>query len=525
MADLCLGIARARLGPAAALISPAKGIAACEENRLTRARQAATSGPPELAIQELLAYLGGADADIHTVAVVKDEDQTDWWRGAAGATGRTATREFLKVNAHQAHAEYAFRGSGFDTALVVVCDASVPAGYTAQVSGVRDQGSGIREQGSTTKVSKAGSLESVGRFHIARIYSALTAALGLQPARDEHLVEAMARAGDASRSSIGEMIELTADGIAVREDFQQAITKAIFAPNPEAVRRNIAAAVQQKLGRCLDELLRRLAKQTDARRLCLSGGLFFNTHFTTMAAACEVFDDTYLPPHAGRGGSALGAALLAPDAKDASDVGSPYLGPGYSDAQVKEALENCKLSYDLQREDQVIDTVLRALSRGRLVGWFHGRLEWGPRALGHRTVLADPFSAHVLDNLNGYLKKRPAYRSYGVSVPRSKLQELFEGPKASPFMQYEYRPRDPEKFRAILPQGVKTLRVHSVDESEPRYLRLLERWGEMSGTPVLVNTSFNGFHEPLVCSPRDAIRVFYGTGLDLLALEDFVLRK
>jgi carbamoyltransferase len=206
-------------------------------------------------------------------------------------------------------------------------------------------------------------------------------------------------------------------------------------------------------------------------------------------------------------------------------LASPYLGPGYTDADVKAALENCKLAYDLQREDQVLATVVHALSRGHLVGWFHGRLEWGPRALGHRTVLGDPFSPHVLDNLNGYLKKRPAHRTYGVSVPRTRVAEFFDGSDESPYMQYEYQPRDPEKFRAILPAGVKTLRVHTVDERTPRYLRLLEQWGELTGAPVLVNTSFNGFHEPLVCSPRDAIRVFYGTGLDLLALEDFVLRK
>ena len=110
-------------------------------------------------------------------------------------------------------------------------------------------------------------------------------------------------------------------------------------------------------------------------------------------------------------------------------------------------------------------------------------------------------------------------------MPKSQAHELFDGPPASPFMQFEYRPRDPERFRTILPPGVETLRVHTVDDSEPRFLRLLELWGEKTGTPVLVNTSFNGFHEPLVCSPRDAIRVFYGTGLDVLALEDFVLRK
>jgi carbamoyltransferase len=214
----------------------------------------------------------------------------------------------------------------------------------------------------------------------------------------------------------------------------------------------------------------------------------------------------------------------------AAQIGSPYLGPSYSDREIKETLENCKLSFDLLHADRLFDVVLHALSRGRLVGWYHGRLEWGPRALGHRSVLADPLAPHVLENLNGFLKRRPSYRTYGISVPTSELDRYFEraersAPAASPFMQFEYRPRDPEKFRPVLPEGVETLRVHTVDESEPRFLRLLQLWGERTGVPVLVNTSFNGFHEPLVCSPRDAIRVFYGTGLDLLALENFYLRK
>jgi carbamoyltransferase len=223
----------------------------------------------------------------------------------------------------------------------------------------------------------------------------------------------------------------------------------------------------------------------------------------------------------------MGAALVAgADGEIASaEVGSPYLGPAYTSTHIKEALDNCKLSYDLLHDERLLDEVVRALSRGRLIGWFHDRLEWGPRALGHRSVLADPLALHTLDNLNGFLKRRPAYRSYGVSVPLAAVHEWFEGPAESPFMQFEYRPRDPERFRTILPPGVEWLRVHTVNDSQPRFLRLLTMWGEKTGTPVLVNTSFNGFHEPLVCSPRDAIRVFYGTGLDMVALENFVLRK
>jgi predicted NodU family carbamoyl transferase len=450
------GTSHARLGPAAALIDTTRQIvAACEENRLTRAVDAGSPGPPRLAMEELLRYIGGGENEIsRSIDVDQDTD------------------------ARRAHAEYAFRASGFDSAVVLVCDANRPRGWAAW-----DFASGAANE-------VAGEL---GDYPIAASYSDLTASLGFRPMRDEHLVEALARARQ-----------------------------------PEA------STTQHRLGEELLALLELVREHSTSRSLCLAGGLFFNTYFTTLAAGAGVFDRTYVPPHPGRNGAAAGAALLA--AKEASTsasaerIGSPYLGPSYSDREIKETLENCKLSFDLLHGDRLFDVVLHALSRGRLVGWYHGRLEWGPRALGHRSVLADPLAPHVLDNLNGFLKRRPSYRTYGVSVPLRDLDTYFErsdtrAPAASPFMQFEYRPRDPEKFRPVLPEGVQTLRVHTVDEGEPRFLRLLQLWGERTGVPVLVNTSFNGFHEPLVCSPRDAIRVFYGTGLDILALEDFYLRK
>ncbi len=417
MAQLRVGLARARLGPAAALINPDRGSAACEENRLTRARQVPSIGPPTLSVPELAAYLGASENDIATVAVVRDPAAPAWWKAHKSVNDRRSAA--IEIDPHTAHAEYVFRASGFDEAVTVVCDDAVPDGYTAFLS----SGSAIRP------------LASVGRFPIARVYGEVTEGLGLQAARDEHLVEAMARAGDG-RARVADLISIADEGMTVAANLRAAIEQAVSTgADRERTRLDCAAAAQQRLGHCMVELLQRLSRTTSATRVCLSGGLFFNTHFTTTAAASGAFAETYVPPHPGRNGSAMGAALVG-GGPIPPDVGSPYLGPGYSDPQIKEALENCKLAYDLQREEQVIETVLRALSRGQLVGWYHGRLEWGPRALGHRTVLADPRSAHVLENLNGYLKKRPAHRTYGVSVPMTRLSELFDGSRPSPFMQY-----------------------------------------------------------------------------------------
>jgi carbamoyltransferase len=501
-----LGIARARMGPAAALIDASGGtVRACEENRLSRARQAPTSGPPELAIAALLGAGGYRTTDIASTGIIRDPDMRDW--ATAGVS--------IDVDAHQAHADYARRVASADDALCVVCDSTTAAGWTAWRG----------RQGESLKRIDA----DLGRFPLTHVYGELTQALGLTVMRDEHLVESLARSGRADQDAIAGQITCGAEGISVPPAFRSTVDAAISsAADAHRARRDIAASVQQRLGQCLVELLRRLSSSVGGLSrppgLFLSGGLFFNTHFTTAAAQSGIFTDTYVAAHPGRNGAAVGAALSAASAASPS-LSSPYLGPDYDAAAVKEALDNCKLSYDLLRPEKLYDITLHALGRGRLVGWYHGAMEWGPRALGHRSVLADPLSPHVLDNLNGFLKQRPSYRGYGVSVPLSRLADFFEGPPASPYMQYEYRPRDRERFRPILPPGVETLRVHTVDDSEPRFLRLLNLWGEKTGAPVLVNTSFNGFHEPLVCSPRDAIRVFYGTGLDMLALEDFLLRK
>jgi carbamoyltransferase len=154
-------------------------------------------------------------------------------------------------------------------------------------------------------------------------------------------------------------------------------------------------------------------------------------------------------------------------------------------------------------------------------------MEWAHRSLGNRSILANPFCPYVLENLNAFLKHRAGYRGYGVSVPEQVATHFFEGPPVSRFMEFEYKGRDQNHLRHILPEGTTTLRVQTIPVADDtrRFHLLHEAFGAATGTPVLVNTSFNGFSEPMVCTPRDAIRVFFGTGLDMLVLDRFVLRK
>lgn len=492
---IVLGVSGSRQGPSAALVG-SRLLAACEENRLSRVRLTGDVPTPVLATSELLKFLERPATSIRAIAVT----------GGGQFNGRPATH----VDHHLAHAVYAFLSSPFDEALVVVCDSAVEAGWTAW----RGTASGLTP------------LEvDCGAFPLASLYSQLTTAFGLASGHHEHIVEALARVGRGGAHPAADAIDVTDAGVVLGPGWAESIA----APDGErgtATQVATASAVQQRLSDALIELLVRLQRASGAQRACLTGGLFYNTHFTTAAATRGPFQDVFVPPHPGSGGAAIGAALtVSGDRVERTLMSSPFLGPGYSIARVKEALDNCKLSYALLTEDRILDAVIDALGRGWLVGWFEGRMEWGPRALGHRSVLASPLSEHVLENLNGFLKQRPWYRSYGVSVPLSRVSEFFDGPPVSAYMQFEYRPKDPDRFRSMLPPGATTIRVHTVDDREPRLLRLLDLWGQRSGYPMLVNTSFNGFHEPLVCTSRDAVRVFYGTGLDMLVLESFLLSK
>ena len=286
----------------------------------------------------------------------------------------------------------------------------------------------------------------------------------------------------------------------------------------------LAAALQSRIIDLLLEFLREVRRRSDCDRLCLAGSLFYHSAINTAAKREGAFAEVFIPVDPGNAGLAVGTALYAN--AGAPRMTSAFLGPAYTPDEVKGTLDNCKLSYSWESDEHVTTIVVEALVRGYLVGWFDGAMEWGPRALGARSILASPFSPFVLENLNRFLKHREPWRGYALSGLESAIREHFDGPRDANFMECDFRPHDRERFRHVLPDSEAALRVQTVGaQSPPRFRRLLEAFGRATGLPILVNTSFNGFHEPIVCSPRDAVRVFYGSGLDLLALEQFILKK
>ena len=205
---------------------------------------------------------------------------------------------------------------------------------------------------------------------------------------------------------------------------------------------------------------------------------------------------------------------------------SPFLGPSYDGEEIKATLDNCKLNYQWVSDNEAIEIAVEDLQRGRLIAWFEGAMEWGPRALGGRSILANPFSPYVLDNLNRYLKQRDPWRGYALSGLEPHVGRLFDGPDGSPFMECDYTPRESRCFQHVLPGPGAAVRIQTVGaDAPPRFRGLLSAFGAAAGAPMLVNTSFNAFREPMVCSPRDAVRVFFGSGIDTLVLEQFVIRK
>ena len=290
---------------------------------------------------------------------------------------------------------------------------------------------------------------------------------------------------------------------------------------------DFAAAVQDTLERALLHITSVAKAKTASNNLCLGGGVFMNCAGNGRIRSVAAGAPVYVFPNPGDAGLPVGAALLA--ARDAGEpacdpLDTAYLGPAFSARQIEDALAaEPRVSYC--RPADLSTEVAGALASGLVAGWFQGRMEFGPRALGNRSILADPRRVDIRDKVNA-LKGREAWRPLAPVVLQSEAGKYFELQGESPFMMFAARVR-PERS-AEVPAVVHvdgSARPQTVRAAQnPPLFRLLEAFRDLTGVPVLLNTSFNQAGEPIVCSPADAIRTFLNTGLDLLVLGDFVAR-
>ena len=325
---------------------------------------------------------------------------------------------------------------------------------------------------------------------------------------------------------------------------------------------NLAASVQVVTEEIMVRLARDAARKTGERNLCMAGGVALNCVANGMLARAGVFDRIWVQPAAGDAGGAVGAALAAyhlahghprkasatghAPSRSSDAMHGSFLGPRFSTVDAKKELDALGAIYREHSRQNVIDLAARALASGRALGWMQGRMEFGPRALGARSILADPRSPTMQHRLNLKIKDREDFRPFAPSVLAERTSEWFELDGDSPYMLFVSRVV-PNKCRSAMDEGnVKGLdrlgivrsdipavthvdrsaRIQTVHyETNPRYHDLLSRFESLTGCPVLVNTSFNVRGEPIVCSPSDAFRCFMGTELDVLVIEDLVLYK
>ncbi len=491
-----LGIGGVLGDAAAALIKDGQIAAAVEEAKLTRRPEPGRL--PEAAIAACLKIAGLQPSDIDHVALARPLPP--------GSALPSALRGFTKakvdtVDHHAAHAAAAYYVSPFEDATVITLDRE----------GDLRCGARWRGTGNTLTLEE----EILYPNSIAELYGHVTVLLGMRACSDEHRVQWLSMSGKPR------FAEAIAESI-----HDRVVDQVLGVPQirNQEDRADLAASMQH----ALETYVMRMAE--GATNVCLGGGVAWNA--VLVAALERRFKGVFAQPAAGNAGTALGAALHAwhgvAGKSNRLDAGSYYLGPDFTVQEVKEALENCKLRFKLlETVPARIDAAVSQLENNHIVAWMQGRMEFGPRALGNRSILASPRDPYSTENLNTFIKHREASRKFAASVPAEIASEYFEtGPNARHLASVgTVRPQHKEQFKGAILSG-DAVRVHTVSkEDNPLYWRLLHAFGAKTGLPVLYNTSFNLFGEPLVCTPRDAVRSFYSSGIDAMVAGNFLLEK
>ncbi len=438
-----------------------------------------------------------------------------------------AKTRFRFVDHHLAHAISAYAFSGFDDSAVLVLD-----------------GRGAWEATSLWR-GRNGRLEHLWTIpwpnSLGLFYAQFTHYLGFTPYSDEWKVMGLAPYGEPGISLRDFIVpddnpyRVDTHRLLGRDSAPIAGIESRLGPGRvsesdiDARHKNMAFAVQDMCEQAMITLARAAVAQTGCRSLCLAGGVALNSKANGKILASSLVDRIFVQPAASDDGVCLGAAL-APMLDDNGKFPSrkmrhAYLGTEFSDAEISKALETYKI-----RSTRVADPAAAAaemLANGKILGWFQGRMEFGPRALGSRSILADPRDPEMNAKVNNAVKFREWWRPFAPSMLSEVASEYLESASDSPFMVLTAQVR-PEK-RAVIPSVTHvdgSARPQTVERDvSPLYWRLIYEFGQRTGVPVVMNTSFNLRGEPIVCSPTDAIRTFFSSGMDALVIGNFVVEK
>jgi carbamoyltransferase len=550
---LTLGINYGSHDSAAAIARDGEILFATAEERLSRKKYDGSF--PLHAIRAALAHAGAELADLDEVAfgwqqlsAVRSADLRNfltgahpigWWGALRAQTvGRIEEYQrdgerlfrrhvgspkngFKRIDHHYAHALSTYPVSGFDEATVVVIDGR---GAWEATSIWHGKGTELR------LVDMVRWPNSIGLF-----YAQFTWWLGFERFQDEWKVMGLAPYGGPG-VDLGGFISVTDGHYSVNArlllDHLSRIEKALGpARKPEEPlldrHRDVAWAVQDACERAELAVITRAISLTGSRNLCLAGGVALNSKANGLILSERLVDRIFIQPAATDDGVAIGAALAAPVAAGfrCGEMTKAYLGPQSRPEEIEAALRTYKLSYE--RLDNPAETAAELLTEGKLIGWYQGRGEFGPRALGNRSILADPRDVRNRDRVNNAVKFREDWRPFAPSVLEEAGASLFENYHTTPFMTLTFQVK-PEKKEAISAavHVDGSARVQSVtrDQNE-RYYDLIKSFAAKTGVPAVLNTSFNLKGEPIVNSPFDAIRTFYTSGLDALILDRYLIVK
>jgi len=436
---------------------------------------------------------------------------------------------------HLAHAASAYYCSGFPESAILVFD-----GHGEENTTTIFRGDGRRIH----RLKEINIPHSLGWF-----YSAFTEFLGWNPNEGEVKLMGLAPFGAPDpevERLVRDVLQITEDGYRVDADylfygprsygrfFSDQVVERLGPPRGRGEpltdrHRAIARAVQDRLEEVGVHLASMALRLAGSRRLCLAGGVALNCKMNGEMHRRGLADEIFIQPLAYDGGVSLGAAqALAAEKGDDPRFEMDHLfwGPAYGNDEIEAVLRASRARY--RRSPRVAEEAARMIADGKIVGWFQGRMEGGPRALGGRSILADPRNPEMKDLVNDRVKFREAWRPFALSILEEHFAEYVKKPARSPFMIMAFDVLDAR--RADIPSAMHsadhTTRPQTVSRrTSPLYWELIDCFREITGVPGVLNTSFNVKDEPIVCTPRDALRCFFGTGMDVLAIGDCILEK